>query len=130
MAMRAIRRRCRDQRGFTLIETMAAALIMAVAFLGLAGVHTLSSRAQSLGNNRGLATIVGHQDLEAQRRQEFKNIDSGTYTKSVEGVTFTVLRLVTTPPMAKRVLVYVLWADRMGVQLVNLTSLVSQVTNP
>ena len=53
-----------DERGFTIVETMVAIGIMAVAFLGLAGVHAVSSRAQSLGQNQGLARFVADQKLE------------------------------------------------------------------
>ena len=48
----------RDERGFTIIEVMAATFIIAVAFLGLASVHVTSSRAHSLGVNQTSAAMV------------------------------------------------------------------------
>ena len=43
---------------------MVAIGIMAVAFLGMAGVQAMSSKAQSLGQNQGLARFVADQQLE------------------------------------------------------------------
>lgn len=123
-------KRLRDERGFTIVETMAATLIMAVAFLGLAGVHALSSRAQSLGANQGLATYIANEQIEMMRRSTFANVVSAVDSVELEGENFTVIRVVTPSDLSKRVSVLVLWAGRMGVRTVTQTSLVSQVTNP
>jgi prepilin-type N-terminal cleavage/methylation domain-containing protein len=123
-------RRLADARGFTIIETMAATLILAVAFLGLAGVQAVSSRAQSLGKNHGLATFVSDRQLELMRRSSFAAIAAYTGSEVVEGVTFNVARTVTDVGMAKRVAVTTSWTDRFGPRSVTLTTLVSQVTNP
>lgn len=109
---------------------MAATLIMAVAFLGLAGVHTLSSRAQSLGQNQGLATFIANEQIELMRRSDFANVTSSVTSVEMEGENFSVVRLVTNSDFSKRVSVVVFWAGRMGVRAVTQESLVSQVTNP
>lgn len=127
MKRRSLRR---DERGFTIIETMAAALIMAVAFLGLAGVHTLSSRAQSLGNNQGLATFIANEQIELMRRSAFADVNTAVELVEMEGEEFIVGRIVTNSDLSKRVEVTVLWTGRMGLRLHRQTSLVSQVTNP
>lgn len=125
-----ILRRARDERGFTIIETMAATLIMAIAFLGLAGVHTLSSRAQSLGQNQGLATFIANEQIELMRRSNFANVTSAVSSVEMEGENFTVARIVTNSDLSKRVSVVVFWVGRMGLRAVTQESLVSQVTNP
>lgn len=122
--------RLRSEAGFTIIETMAATLIMAIAFLGLAGVHTLSSRAQSLGNNQGLATFLANEQIELMRRSDFADVVSVVESTEIEGVDFAVVRLVTNSDLSKRVLVVVAWNERMGFRTLTQTSLVSQVTNP
>lgn len=122
--------RIRDERGFTIIETMAATLIMAIAFLGLAGVHTLSSRAQSLGNNQGLATFIANEQIELMRRSAFSDVVSDVDSVEMEGEDFIVVRIVTNSDLSKRVGVAVFWTGRMGMRSVIQSSLVSQVTNP
>ena len=124
------RARVRDERGFTIIETMAASLIMAVAFLGLAGVHALSSRAQSLGNNQGLATFIANEQIELMRRSAFSAVVSNVETVEMEGQRFTVVRAVTDSDLSKRITIVVFWVGRMGLRTLVQNSLVSQVTNP
>jgi prepilin-type N-terminal cleavage/methylation domain-containing protein len=123
-------RRCRDQRGFTIVETMVAVGIMGVAFLGMAGVHAVSSRAQSLGQNQGLARFVADQQLELMRRTAIGSVQAYTGTTTVQGVQFNVVRTVSNVPMGRKVTVTTTWTDRFGPQSLTLTTIVSQVTNP
>jgi len=120
----------RDARGFTIVETMVAIAIIGVAFMGLAGVHALSSRAQSLGQNQGLARFVADQELEEMRRMPFDQIDAGSFSATVEGVTFDVERTVANVDMGRRVTVVVEWTDRFGPQRLSFSTIVSAVTNP
>jgi prepilin-type N-terminal cleavage/methylation domain-containing protein len=128
------RRRCvrivGDARGFTIVETMVAIVVMAVAFLGLAGVHAVSSRAQSLGQNQGLARFVADQQLELMRRSSIANITAYSGTATVQGVTFNITRTVTNVTMGRKVTVTTTWTDRFGPRQLTLTTIVSQVTNP
>jgi len=121
----------RDQRGFTIIETMASILIIAVAFLGFVGTHAISSRAQSMGENLNLATNVIDQQLELMHRQSYAGITSASSTATtVEGIPFTYTRTVTDVGNGKRVSVAATWTDRQGNHSLTLTTVVSQVTNP
>lgn len=124
------RRRARDQRGFTIVETMVAVGIMAVAFLGMASVHAISSRAQSLGQNEGLARFVADQQLELMRRTAVGAVQSYTGSTTVQGVTFGIQRTVSNVTMGKKVTVRTTWTDRFGPRALTLTTIVSQVTNP
>lgn len=123
-------RRLADERGFTIVETMVAIAIIAVAFMGLAGVQAISSRAQSLGQNQGLARFVADQELELMRRSDLDNVVASSSVDTVQGVTFNVDRQVANVPMGRRVSVTVTWTDRFGPQTLSLTTIVSQVTNP
>ena len=125
-----VRHRIRDEAGFTIIETMAASLIMAIAFLGLASVHVLSIRAQSLGNNQGLATFLANEQIERMRRSSFAEIISATQNVEVEGVPFEVIRTVTPATLSKKVEVAIRWEERLGAREIVQVSAVSQVTNP
>lgn len=124
------RRRARDQRGFTIVETMVAVGIMAVAFLGMASVHAISARAQSLGQNEGLARFVADQQLELMRRTAVGSVQSYTGSTTVQGVTFGIQRTVSNVTMGKKVTVRTTWTDRFGPRSLTLTTIVSQVTNP
>lgn len=120
----------RDQRGFTIVETMVAIGIMAVAFLGMASVHAISARAQSLGQNEGLARFVADQQLELMRRTAVGAIQSYTGSTTVQGVSFGITRTVSNVTMGKKVVVTTTWTDRFGPRSLTLTTIVSQVTNP
>ena len=124
------KRASRDQRGFTIVETMVAIGIMAVAFLGMASVHAISARAQSLGQNEGLARFVADQQLELMRRTAVGAIQSYSGSTTVQGVTFGITRTVSNVTMGKKVVVRTTWTDRFGPRSLTLTTIVSQVTNP
>lgn len=124
-------RALRDQRGFTIVETMVAVGIMAVAFLGMASVHAISARAQSLGQNEGLARFVADQKLENARRLAIGAVGTGCSGSTiVQGVTFTSVCTVSNVTMGKKVSVQTSWTDRFGARSLTLTTIVSQVTNP
>ena len=121
----------RGEQGFTIVETMVAVGIMAVAFLSMAGVHAMSSRAQSLGQNQGLARFVADEKLENARRLAIDEVGNDcTGTEIVQGVTFSVQCTTANVPMGRRLQVQTTWTDRFGPHSLTLTTIVSQVTNP
>ena len=122
-------KRLSSQDGFTIIETLVAMLLIATAFLGLAGVHMVSAKTQSLGNNLGLATNLADQRLEESLRMPFDTIVTTWESEEREGVDFAVIRVVTEFEVAKKVDVLVIWDERLGPRSITLTSLVSRVTN-
>ena len=132
--IRRLRTRCRwnprGQSGLTIVETMFAIVLMAIAFLGMAGVQAVSSKAQSLGKNHGLATYVANQQLEQMRRSTFAQVVASSSTQTVEGTTFTVARTVSGAGSNKRVEVKVDWNDRFGARSVVYATVISEVTNP
>lgn len=130
MAMRLTKPSLSSESGLSIVETLFATVVIAIAFLGMAGVQAVSSKAHTLGKNQGLATYVTNQQLELMRRSAFGDVAAGTVSTTVEGVTFNVTRQVTTVGSNKRVFVETRWADRFGQQKVQLATVVSEVTNP
>lgn len=113
-----------------IVETMFAIVIMAVAFLGMAGVQAVSSRAQSLGRNTDLASSLVAQALEQARRTPFASIASGTTTTDLGGVRFSLAKTVASLGTSKRVEAVASWTDRFGARTLRMATIVSQVTNP
>ena len=120
----------RSEDGFTIVETLVAMLLIATAFLGLAGVHMVSAKAQSLGNNLGLATNLADQRLEESLRTSFDSLETTWVLEEREGVEFNVVQAVTDIGVAKKIAVVVFWTERLGLRTITISSLVSRVTNP
>ena len=64
-------RRTATERGFTLIETSIALVILMVAGLGVASLFTYSIRFNSGGNDRALAISIAQQQIEQFRSVAF-----------------------------------------------------------
>lgn len=122
-------KRLHSEDGFTIIETLVSMLLIATAFLGLASVHMVSAKAQSLGNNLGLATNLADQRIEESLRTSFDSIVTTWEVEEREGVSFSVVRVVSDLGVAKKVEVMVFWNERLGPRSITFSSLVSQVTN-
>lgn len=120
----------RDQRGMGIVETMFAIAIMAVAFLGMAGVQAVSSKAQTLGRNTDVATSLVAQALEQMHRMPFAAIASGTTTTDAGGIRFNLAKTVSSLGTAKRIEAVATWNDRFGARTLRMATIVSQVTNP
>jgi prepilin-type N-terminal cleavage/methylation domain-containing protein len=71
-----------SQRGFTLIETSIALLILMVAGLGVASLFTYSIRYNTGGNDRAVALSIAQQQIEQFRTVPFTdsilNVTSAT----------------------------------------------------
>jgi prepilin-type N-terminal cleavage/methylation domain-containing protein len=63
--------RSATERGFTLIETSIALVILMVAGLGVASLFTYSIRYNSGGNDRALAISIAQQQIEQFRSVAF-----------------------------------------------------------
>ena len=120
----------RDFRGFTIIETMVATLILAVAFLGLTTVHAMSSRAQTLGATEGAAATLASEQIELMRRSTWANLQAATLDRTIDGVSYHIVRTVSDVPTARRIDVTVTWNTRLGTRTATAQTIVSQVTNP
>ena len=122
--------RALDDSGFSIVETLFAIVIMAIAFLGMAGVQAVSSKAQTLGRNHDVATALVAQALEQAHRTSFPAITSGSSTTDAAGTRYSLARTVSTLGAAKRVEAVASWTDRFGLRTLRMATIVSQVTNP
>ena len=90
--------RQKGQRGFTLIETTIASVIMLVAGLGVSSLFMFSTQNNIGGGERALAMAVAQQQLEQIRSVRFEDttLTVGTTTSTVTngGRNYTVQRVV------------------------------------
>jgi Tfp pilus assembly protein PilV len=89
----------KDQRGFTIVETTIASLVMLVGALGVSSLFLFSTQNNIGGGERALAMSVAQQQLEQIRSVTFEDttLSVGTTTATVTngGRTYTVQRVVT-----------------------------------
>src|SRR6266404_2256800 len=90
------------QRGFTLIETTIAMMIMMVAGLGVVSLFTYSISYNSGGNDRAVAISIAQQQIEQLRSVQFTDSILNVSTATVltpdtvsNGRTYRVTRTVT-----------------------------------
>ena len=79
---------CSDERGFTLIETSIAMVIMMIAVLASASIFAYSIKNNSGASDRELAMAVAQQGIEQLRNASFTD----TALNATTGTTATVTR--------------------------------------
>ena len=88
----------KGQRGFTIIETTIASLVMLVGALGVSSLFLFSTQNNIGGSERALAMAVAQQQLEQIRSVSFEDttLTAGTTTTTVTsgGRPYTVQRVV------------------------------------
>ena len=88
----------RGQRGFTIVETTIASLVMLVGALGVSSLFLFSTQNNIGGSERALAMAVAQQQLEQMRSVNFDDttLDVGTTTATVTnaGRPYIVQRVV------------------------------------
>jgi Tfp pilus assembly protein PilV len=96
------RRAVANERGFTLIETTIAMLIMMVAGLGMASMFIYSISYNSGGNDRAVAISIAQQQIEQLRSVQFTdsilNVSAATVLTPdtvSNGRTYRITRTVT-----------------------------------
>ncbi|HEX2049136.1 MAG TPA: type II secretion system protein [Actinomycetota bacterium] len=65
--MTAFSRRARDERGFTLVETLASMLVFSIVTIGIIPLVMSSMRASTLGRSRTVGKDVASQSMERMR---------------------------------------------------------------
>jgi Tfp pilus assembly protein PilV len=95
-------RAVKSQRGFTLIETTIAMMVMMVAGLGVVSLFTYSISYNSGGNDRAVAISIAQQHIEQLRSVKFTdsllNVTAATVLSPdtlSNGRTYRVTRTVT-----------------------------------
>jgi Tfp pilus assembly protein PilV len=88
----------KGQRGFTIVETTIASLVMLVGALGVTSLFLFSTQNNIGGSERALAMAVAQQQLEQIRSVTFEDttLTAGTTTTTVTsgGRPYTVQRVV------------------------------------
>jgi Tfp pilus assembly protein PilV len=79
------------ERGFTIIETCIALLVMMVAALSIASLFTYAIQYNTGANDRALAQAVAQRQMEFLRKTPFDQIASSTTTVTSAGRNFTVV---------------------------------------
>jgi len=86
------------QRGFTIVETTIASLVMLVGALGVSSLFLFSTQNNIGGSERALAMAVAQQQLEQIRSVTFEDttLNVGTITATVTngGRPYTVQRII------------------------------------
>lgn len=90
----------KTERGFTLLETAIALLVLMVAALGISSLFVFSMQNNVGGNERALAMAVAQQQLEQLRSVSFDDASLATVTTTLPTVrtgerNYTVVRRVT-----------------------------------
>jgi prepilin-type N-terminal cleavage/methylation domain-containing protein len=83
-------KRPRGERGFTLIETSIALLVMLVAGLGAASLFTYAINYNTGANDRAAAQALAQRRMEQLRKTAFGALESSTETVTNAGRSYTV----------------------------------------
>jgi len=97
-----VRGKKRNEKGFTLLETSAALLVMMIGGLGICAVFAYAIKNNTGSRDRALALAVAQQQMERYRQMKF--IDAGltahaatteTVTSAPDNRTYTVRTTIT-----------------------------------
>ena len=83
-------KRPRGERGFTLIETSIALLVMLVAGLGAASLFTYAINYNTGANDRAAAQALAQRRMEQLRKTAFGSLENSTETVTNAGRPYTV----------------------------------------
>ena len=64
-----------NERGFTMVETTIALVILMVALLGIASVFTYSTKYNSGASDRAIALVIAQQQMEQLRNVPFTSAE-------------------------------------------------------
>ena len=84
----------RQPRGFTLIETAIALLVLLVAGLGAASLFMYSIKYNTGANDRAVAQAVAQRQMEVLRKTSFEQLATSTQNVTSVGRPFTVATTV------------------------------------
>ena len=83
----ASRRKKRQEKGFTLIETASALLVMMIGGLGICAVFAFAIKNNTGSRYRALALAVAQQEMERYRQMKF--LDAGLTAQAATSKTVT-----------------------------------------
>jgi len=82
------------ERGFTLIETCIALLVMLVAGLGAASLFSYAANYNTGANDRAAAQALAQRKMEQLRKTSFGELENTTETVTNAGRSYTVQTVV------------------------------------
>lgn len=82
--------KCREEGGFTLLETSIAMVLLAIAGLGIASCFFFAAKNNSSARDRELAMAVAQQQMEQFRNLTFTDV--GLNATATAGTTATITR--------------------------------------
>jgi prepilin-type N-terminal cleavage/methylation domain-containing protein len=90
MVMKVKEDRARGQRGFTLIETSIALLVMLVAGLAASSLFVYAIKYNAGANDRAVAQSLAQRQMESLRKTSYDSLTDSTQTVASAGRNFTV----------------------------------------
>ncbi|MFL6283967.1 MAG: prepilin-type N-terminal cleavage/methylation domain-containing protein [Pyrinomonadaceae bacterium] len=88
--MKGNERRARDERGFTLIETSIAMVVLMVAGLAATSLFIYSVKYNAGANDRAVAQALAQKQMESLRKTSYDSLADSTQTVASAGRNFTV----------------------------------------
>jgi Tfp pilus assembly protein PilV len=88
--MRANDGRARSERGFTLIETAIAMVVLMVAGLAASSLFVYAVQYNAGANDRAVAQSLAQRQMESLRKTSFDSLAASTQTVTSAGRNFTV----------------------------------------
>jgi Tfp pilus assembly protein PilV len=82
--------RARSERGFTLIETSIAMIVLMVAGLAASSLFVYSIKYNAGANDRAVAQSIAQRQMESLRKTPFDTIAASTATVTSAGRSYTV----------------------------------------
>jgi prepilin-type N-terminal cleavage/methylation domain-containing protein len=113
------RRRCRDQRGVSLVETMVALSILAISSATVGEFIVRQTRMANTNNLTSIGQALAEQQFEDLRAIDYDDIAATSSTTTVGGIVYTLRTDVQTnmpAPNMKQISVDVSWKDPLGTQ--------------
>lgn len=81
------RRQRQQEKGFTLIETASALLVMMIGGLGICAVFAYAIKNNTGSRDRALALAVAQQEMETYRQMKFLDAGLTAHTATIKTVT-------------------------------------------
>ena len=86
---RLLIRKVKDTRGFTLLEVMITAVILAIGLLGLAGLQIVAIKGNSFGQQMTVASTLAQNQLEMLRESAGALSNGNDTVTDQNGITYT-----------------------------------------
>jgi Tfp pilus assembly protein PilV len=88
--MKGNEKRARGERGFTLIETSIAMIVLMVAGLAATSLFIYSVKYNAGANDRAVAQALAQKQMESLRKSSYDSLVASTQTVASAGRNFTV----------------------------------------